>query len=159
MAIGYTLIMKDKKLTEAVLVKQIEELGYMSNNIEQLAKGIAIDLNDEVGFSAYLFDSRNYPYNAWETIFLEDDFIYERVLEFRLNKGYSNIEKRYLVILNIIFNLAEELKENAILISNGDTELCFFKEDSTIILNNESEIWNKKYFKDIISNKNTQYIN
>lgn len=159
MAIGYTLIMKDKKLTEAVLVKQIEELGYMSNNIEQLAKGIAIDLNDEVGFSAYLFDSRNYPYNAWETIFLEDDFIYERVLEFRLNKGYSNIEKRYLVILNIIFNLAEELKENAILISNGDTELCFFKEDSTIILNNESEIWNKKYFKDIISNKNTQYFN
>lgn len=158
MAIGYSLIMKDKKLTEGVLVKKIEELGYVNNSIEQLSKGIAVNLYDKVGFSAYLFDSGNYPYNTWETIFLEEDFIYERVLEFRLDKEYSDLEKRYLVILNIIFNLAEELKENAILISNGDTELAFFKEDSTIILNNESGIWNKKYFKDMLLNKNIQYL-
>lgn len=153
MAIEYTLLLKGEKLSEEVLIKKIESLGYSCNRIEQLAKGICINLNEEVGFSVFLFDSGDYPYNSWETNFLENDFISERTLAIRMVKEYYELEKRYNIMLKILFDIATELNEDAILVSNGDTELCFFRENEAILLNNESGIWSKDCFKDIILNR------
>lgn len=158
MAIEYTLLLKDKKLSEEILIKKIESLGYLCNEIEQLSKGICVNLNEEIGFSVFLFDSGNYPYNSWETIFLQGDFLSERILEFRMVKEYSAFEKQYTVMLKILFDLVTELNEEAILVSNGDTELCFFRENNPILLNNESGIWNKNCFRDIIVNKDVCYM-
>lgn len=159
MALEYTLLLKDKKLSEETLVKKIETVGYSCDKIEQLAKGICIDLNEEIGFSVFLFDSGSYPYNSWESIFLENDFISKRTLEFRMLKEYSKFEKRYNVMLKILFDLATELNEDAILVRNGDTELCFFRENKAVLLNNESGIWNRDCFRDIIMNRDVCYIN
>lgn len=159
MAIEYTLLLKDKKLTEETLVKKIETVGYSCDKIEQLAKGICIDLNEEIGFSVFLFDSGSYPYNSWESIFLENDFISKRTLEFRMLKEYFEFEKRYNVMLKILFDLATELNEDAILVSNGDTELCFFRENKAILLNNESGIWGRDCFRDIIVNRDVCFFN
>lgn len=106
----------------------------------------------------FLFDTEKYPYNSWETKFFEGDFISERTLQFRMVKEYSELEKRYNVMLKILFDLATELNEDAILVSNGDTELCFFRENKPILLNNESGIWNRDCFKDIIVNRDVCYI-
>lgn len=46
----------------------------------------------------------------------------------------------------------------AIFISNDDRELCLFKEDGEILLNNQSGIWNRSSFKDIILNKKISYL-
>ena len=158
MAIEYTLLLKNKKLSKENLVKKIETLGLSCSKIEQLVNGICINMNEEIGFSVYLFDAESYPYNSWETTFLAGDFILERILEFRMVKEYLEIEKRYNVMLKILFDLTTELSEEAILVSNGDTELCFFREDKPILLNNSSGIWSRDCFKDIIINRDVCYI-
>lgn len=158
MAIEYTLLLKDKKLSEETLVKKVESLGYLCNKIEQLSKGICVNLNEEIGFSVFLFDSGNYPNNSWETTFFEGDFISERILEFRMVKEYLDFEKRYNVMLKILFDLATELNEEAILVSNRDTELCYFRENKPILLNNESGIWSRNCFRDIIVNREVCYV-
>lgn len=56
-------------------------------------------------------------------------------------------------MLKILYDLAAELNEEAILISNGDTEMCFFRENKSILLNNESGIWSRDCLKDIIVNR------
>lgn len=106
----------------------------------------------------FLFDSGNYPYNIWETKFLENDFISKKTLEFRMAKDFCEYKKRYELILKIIFDLSLELNEEAILISNGDIELCFIKENREILLNNESGIWDNDCFRESIRNKNVSYI-
>ena len=158
MAIEYMLLLKDKKLSKEILVKKIESLGLSCSKTEQLTKGICINMNDEIGFSVFLFDVGNYPYNSWETIFFEEDFILERILEFRMDKEYLKFEKRYNVMLKILFDLATELNEEAILVSNGDTELCFFRENKPVLLNNESGIWSRDFFKDIIVSRDVSYM-
>ena len=158
MAIEYTLLLKSKKLSEDNLVKKIESLGISCSKIEYLTKGICINMNEEIGFSVYLFDAGNYPYNSWETTFFTGDFIFERTLEFRMVKEYLEFKKRYNIMLKILFDLATNLKEEAILVSNGDTELCFFREDKPVLLNNTWGIWSRDCFKDIITNRSICYI-
>lgn len=153
-AIEYTLLLKDKKISKEILIKKVESLGFSCSKIGQSAKGICIDMNDEIGFSIFLTDAGNYPYNSWETTFLKGDFIIQRTLEFRMAKEYLEIEKRYDVMLKILFDLSMELNEEAILVGNGDTELCFFRGNKPILLNNESGIWNRDPFKNIIQGLN-----
>ncbi len=111
MVIEYTLLLKDKKLSGETLVKKIESLGYLCYRIKQLSKGICVNLNEEIGFSVFLFDSGNYPYNSWKTIFSERNFMLERILEFRMVREYSEFEKRYNIMLKILFDLATELNK------------------------------------------------
>lgn len=77
--------------------------------------------------------------------------MFERTLEFRFDKFYEYWEKRYSIMLTIVFELILNMKEKAILISNIDTELCLFKENGEILLNNQNGIWNQIFFRDMIS--------
>lgn len=157
MAIGYSVLIKDKKLTKEILIKKFEEMGYTCDQIEDLPKGINIDLNAKLGYSVYLIDAGSYPYNGWQTNFTETEFVFERTLGFRFDKEYEDLEKRYKTMLSVIFDLILDMNEEAIFISNGDTELCMFEHDKKICLNNKSEIWNRNYFKDVIVGKNVSY--
>ena len=158
MAIEYTLLLKDKKLSEEVLIKNIKSMGYSCNKIEPISKGVCINLNEEIGLSIFLFDSWNYPYNSWETILPQGIFLSERVLECRMIKDYSALEQRYNFMLKLFFDLMSELNEDAILVSNGDTELCFFRRNRPVLLNNRSGIWNRNCFEDIIVNRDVCYL-
>lgn len=157
MAIEYTLLCKDRKLSIEILVKKIESLGLSCSKIEHQAKGRCIDLSEEIGFYLFLFDAGNYPYNSWETTFLTEDFTFERTLQFRMDKGYFDIEKRYGVMLRILFDLTEELNEEAILVWCGGEEMCFFREDKPVLLNNESGIWSRACFQDVIADRAVCY--
>ena len=64
-----------------------------------------------------------------------------------MDKEYLEFEKRYNVMLKILFDLTTKLNEEAILVSNGDTELCFFRENKSILLNNESGIWSRDFLR------------
>lgn len=157
LAIEYTLLCKDRKLSIEILVKKIESLGLSCSKIEHQAKGICIDLSEEIGFYLFLFDVGNYPYNSWETTFLTEDFTFERTLQFRMDKGYFDIEKRYGVMLRILFDLTEELNEEAILVWCGGEEMCLFREDKPVLLNNESGIWSRACFQDVIADRAVCY--
>ena len=157
MAIEYTLLCKDRKLSIEILVKKIESLGLSCSKIEHQAKGICIDLSEEIGFYLFLFDVGNYPYNSWETTFLTEDFTIERTLQFGKDKVYFDIEKRYGVMLRILFDLTEELNEEAILVWCGGEEMCFFREDKPVLLNNESGIWSRACFQDVIADRAVCY--
>ena len=157
MAIEYTLLCKDKKLSEEILVKKIESLGFSCNKTEQQANGICIDLHEEIGFYVFLFDAGKYPYNSWETTFFTGDFVFERILQFRIDKGYSDLEKRYDVMLRILFDLTAELNEEAILVWCGGEEIGFFRQNKPVLLNNESGIWSRDCFKDAIADRAVCY--
>lgn len=158
MAIGYTVLMEGKKLTDQILLRKFEELGYEYDSFEKLSKGISLSYINELGLIVSLIDSGDYPYNGWDTIFSKKEFIYERIIDFRLEKEYSDLEKRYSVLMKLVFELILELKEKAIFISNGDTELCYFGEESEIYLNNKNGIWDTAYFREIILEKNIKYL-
>ncbi len=51
MSIEYSVLIKEKKITEAILIKKLQLMGYSCNMIEKLSKGINIDLNEAIGFS------------------------------------------------------------------------------------------------------------
>lgn len=52
MAIEYTLLCKDRKLSREILVKKIKSMGFSCSKIEQGAEGICIDLSEEIGVGA-----------------------------------------------------------------------------------------------------------
>lgn len=158
MAVNYSVKIKSKKLNEEILIKAFEDVGFKSKNIEMLPKGICIDFFEELGFCVYLTDAGNYPYNSWITIFDKEEFVYERTLEFRFDKTYECLEKRYSIMLAVVFELMLNIGEKAIFISNDDKELCLFKGNGEILLNNQDEIWNHIYFKEIILDKNIDYL-
>lgn len=158
MAIEYTLLLKDKKLSEEILLKKIQLMGYSCNCVERLPNGgIAVLLYEQIGFAVFLFDSNGYPYNGWDSDFLKREFICERKLTFRWDKFYPDIELQYEVMLKIIFELMDELNEEALLLGSGSEEMCAFREDEATLLNNESGIWDRKYFKDIIADRTFIY--
>ena len=158
MAIEYTLLLKNKKLSKEILVKKIESLGFSCHEVELLEKGLCINLNEEIGFAVFLLDVGDYPYNSWETKFLTNDFILERTLGFRMDKEFVKFERQYNAMLKIMFELVSELNEEAILVGNGNIELCYFRENKPILLNNESGIWSRACFKDIIVNSDVCYM-
>lgn len=158
MAIGYSVLIKDKKLTEKILIKKLETMGYMCDFIEKLPKGIAINLNERLGVSIYLINARSYPFNSWCTSFYKEEYIFQQILEFRFIKDFNDWKKRYKGMLSIVFDLMLDLQEEALFISNEDNELCMFKEDGKIYLKNKSKIWDKNFFKDIIIDKKVEYI-
>lgn len=158
MAIGYSLKIKGSRLDDNILISKFADMNYTYTNITNLPKGVSIDFYRELGFTVSLTDAGNYPYNSWETGFQKEDFVFRKSLEFRFDKEYDDLVKRYNIMLKIIFDMVSELHEEAILISNGDTELCLFKETGEILLNNKSEIWNCNCFKDAIKGKNIEYL-
>lgn len=159
MAIEYTLLMKDKKLSDDILLKKIQSMGYSCNCVEQLKRGgVAISLYEQTGFAVFLYDSDSYPFNGWDSYFLKREFIWKRSLSFRWDKTYSDVEQQYKIMLKIIFELMEELNEEAVLLGSGSEELCVFREDEAILLNNESGIWGWKHFKDIIADRDFVYV-
>lgn len=151
MAISYTVKIKGKKLKEQIVTKAFEDLGFKSENIETLPKGVCIDFFSELGFYVYLTDASNFPYNSWITNFYEEEFIFDRTLQFRFDKEYKDIEQRYAVMLSVVFGLISNLGEEAIFISNDDTEICLFKENGEILLNKENEFWYSRIKSEILA--------
>ena len=85
--------------------------------------------------------------------FLEKGICINLNNEIGLTKDYFKFKECYSVMLRILFDLVIDLNEEAIFINNGDTELCIFRENRTILVNNENGIWESCCFKDIIEEK------
>lgn len=58
--------------------------------------------------------------------------MFERTLEFRFDKFYEYWEKRYSIMLTIVFELRLNLREEAIFINSIDDEICLFKGNGEI---------------------------
>ncbi len=157
MSIEYSVLIKEKKITEAILIKKLQLMGYSCNMIEKLSKGINIDLNEAIGFSVYLIDVDNYPYNSFDTIFEKEEFIFQQILGFRYIKEYDDLQTRYNTMLTLIFDIIIELQGEAIFIDSNDTEVCLFKGESKICLMNKSGIWDRNFFRNIIKDKEVIY--
>lgn len=155
MAIEYSLKI-EKKLSEPLLVRELESMGYKNIDVVELPKGIEISqFEKELGLTVYLTESSEYPYNAYDTQFLRNEFVYESTLSFRfINNSYNN--KSYEFVLSLVFNLMKNNNSNALFLSNGDNELCFFTK-SYIYLENSSHVWDKGYFAEIL--KGHRYCN
>ena len=161
MAIEYTLLLKDGKLTKEMLMRKIESMGYTCNHMEQLPKGIAIILYEQVGFEVFLLEyNQNDYYRVWDIGFLEREFTYEKSLSFRWDKFYPDVDQQYKVMLKLIFELMDELNEEALLLGSGSGEYCFFRENAPLLLNSEyeSSIWKWRHFKDMIADREVAYV-
>lgn len=161
MAIEYTLLLKDGKLTKEMLMGKIESMGYCCDHTEQLPKGIVINLHDQIGFEVFLSESNhNDSYRVWDIGFLEREFIYEKSLSFRWDKFYLDVDQQYKVMLKLIFELMDELNGEALLLGSVSQEYCFFRENAPLLLNAEyeSSIWKWRHFKDIITGREVAYV-
>ena len=103
---------------------------------------------NRLGLILHLTDSGRYPYNACEAQFLKNEFAYESILSFRFVSNLYNNEA-YEFMLSLVFNLMKNNNSNALFLSNGDNELCFFTKDC-VYLENSSHIWDKGCFAEIL---------
>ncbi|SMF90175.1 hypothetical protein SAMN05661091_4921 [Paenibacillus uliginis N3/975] len=155
MAIEYSLKLEEK-LSESGLLEQLKSMGYTDNDVIELPKGIKMSqFRSTLGLNLYLTESGEYPYNAYETQFLRNEFVYESTLSFRfVNNLYNN--ETYEFVLSLVFNLMKNNNSNALFLSNGDNELCFFTKDC-IYSENSSHVWDKGCFAEIL--KGYKYCN
>jgi len=148
--------MASDMLTKEMLEKEFSALGYICKNFIKLDKGIILnEFQEALGFTVHLTESGDYPYDSWDTIFLDHEFLFKKSLSFRFDKSFDNVEISYKVMLTVIFNLQRKLKTNALFLGCNSNELCFFTKRSFSYLNNENVIWCNSYFRDIISD--TEY--
>ncbi|WNS43307.1 SitI3 family protein [Paenibacillus sp. MMS20-IR301] len=155
MAIEYSLKV-EKKISEELLIQELESIGYANIQIVRLTKGIEINQFEKTfGLNLCLTDSSDYPYNAMDTQFLRNEFVYETTLSFRfINNIYNN--ESYKFMLSLVFNLLRNHNLNALLLSNGDNELCFFAKEN-IYLENSSYIWDNGCFAEVLKGRSYYY--
>lgn len=155
MAIEYSLKV-EKKISEDLLMQELESMGYANIQIVRITKGIEINqFKKKFGLNLYLTESSDYPYNAVDTQFLRNEFVYETTLSFRfINNIYNN--ESYEFMLSLVFNLLRNNNSNALFSSNGDNELCFFAKKD-IYLENSSYVWDNGCFAEVLKGRSYYY--
>ncbi|MDL1162938.1 hypothetical protein PAEVO_52780 [Paenibacillus sp. GM2FR] len=148
MAIEYSLRI-GKMMPESLLIQELESMGYKNIDVVELSRGIEIrSFEETLGLTLYLTESGAYPYNAYDTQFLQNEFVYESALSFRfINNLHSN--KSFEFMLALVFNLMKNHSADALFLSNGDNELCFFSKGS-VYLENSSHVWDTGCFAEIL---------
>ncbi|PYE41859.1 hypothetical protein HUB98_07210 [Paenibacillus barcinonensis] len=91
MAIEYSL-KTEQKISGSYLLQELKSMGYKNIDAIGFTKGIRINQFEEsLGLSVYLTESGEYPYNAYDTQFLSNEFLYESTLSIRfINNVYNN---------------------------------------------------------------------
>lgn len=160
MAAEYQLLMRDKRLTEEMLVKKINMLGYSCDEIEQLPRGIGIGLYEEAGFMVYLSDKAEHPFNGQEAQgeLVDREFTAQKSLDFRMDGSYPDFDKPYFDMFRIVFDLTGELNEEALFISNYNSELFLFRTDKTILVNRNNESWFRKNVLGFVGDRTVLYV-
>ena len=149
MSIGYTLFMKDRRLTKEILLSKLSEMGWFHTSIDVLPKGgIRLSFEKQVGAYIYLFHTER-ENKVYEMQFLNEMMLYSNVLDFELVKDYPNecYEDRHKNIFKIIFELMYGLREQALLVHYSSFEMCFFSEEQMVIINKECALWNEGFLK------------
>ncbi|WP_127533292.1 SitI3 family protein [Paenibacillus kobensis] len=155
MAIEYSLKV-DKEISRTFLLRELELMaGYGKITAMELPNGIRIsDFEQEFGLTILLMEAGDYPYNAYDTQFIKDEFVYANTLTFRfINNAYK--DETFEVVLALVFKLMRNTNSNALFLSNNDNELCFFTKDG-IYIENSSHVWDKGWFAEAL--KENKYI-
>ncbi|PZT52302.1 hypothetical protein DN757_28095 [Paenibacillus silvae] len=148
LAIEYSL-KTEQRISESCLLQELESMGYKNIDAIGFPKGIRISQFEEsLGLSVYLTESGEYPYNAYDTQFLSNEFLYESTLSIRfINNVYNNESIKF--VLSLVFNLMKNNDSNALFLSNGDNELSFFTK-GYVILDNSSHVWDSGCYTEIL---------
>lgn len=80
------------------------------------------------------------PYNIWECSSFGMDFRFDATICFELGKNpdYSQLQKEF--VLEYVFETMKELKREGLFLYCMDTELCYFKSDGSVQINDENDI-------------------
>lgn len=154
MAITYSLIFEGKALTIQMIFDALRDSGYPCNKSNKHDSCIEIDcFIKKLGYTLYLTESGKPPYDAYDFKFLSKEFKYGKQLDFRFLNNFDDYDIRFQTMLSIVFSLISKIRENVLLVINGDTLLGFFSKDSKIYINNKYGTWDNKYFSEMIQNK------
>lgn len=76
-------------------------------------------------------------YNSWCSCLAGEDFHYDATVSFRLGKNpdYSEEQKRF--VLDFVFDIMKETRQEVLFLYCGDRELCFFKSDGSVQIDDE----------------------
>lgn len=74
----------------------------------------------------------NQEKNIWQSQVYNVDFLYDETIIFRLGKDCENWEKQMDFIVNYVFNVMTEKNREGIFVYNSDNEICYFKADDSI---------------------------
>ena len=146
-------------MTQEVFLKELDDLGYSCNDIISLEKGIQIaDSYDSHGFFIFLMNASDYPYNIYESIFLEREFVYKKRITFRINTDFEDFDACDKSMLNIVFTVMHKISKFAIFIEDTGPEYAYLV-DNDIYLNNETGIWDWRSFKDFVTGRQYKIVN
>ncbi len=87
----------------------------------------------------YFLESRQ-PYNVWECSAFDMHFKYDATIFFELGKNPDYWEMQEEFVLEYVFKTMKELKREGLFLYCMDTELCYFRADGSIQINDENGI-------------------
>lgn len=107
-----------------------------------------INYNVEDDTSVYLCDWEMWvyfcearpPYNVWECSAFDIEFTYDATISFRLGKNpdYWQIQNEF--VLEYVFETMKAFKREGLFLYCMDTELCYFRADGSVQMNDENGI-------------------
>jgi hypothetical protein len=155
LATDCSLKCEDIVLTEEALIKKLNKIGVICNEVIRLKKGIKIDETfSKYGFSISLIDTSDDPF-GYESKFLSSDFEYNQSLNFRLDNEWDSIEATKNILM-VVFEIIDSTDSNLLFLHN-DNE-CLYKIDGILRINNEEGFWHREEYRTLIQNQNFQEI-
>ncbi|TYQ18271.1 UNVERIFIED_CONTAM: hypothetical protein Cloal_0693 [Acetivibrio alkalicellulosi] len=135
MSIHFSLKIKDIIINEKMLVAEINNLG-VSLDLNCNSEENIIDFTstyDIYGFDITFVKNEEPPFNEYETVFLQNEFVYNQSIIFGINKegDFRNI---YSKMLELIFNLISKGNTTAILTSTVHNDVCYFENGKKIYI-------------------------
>lgn len=152
MSIEYSLKIKESKLKIDDIKKLFEKYNINKNNNYSM-----VSTFETLGFGICLMDERKFPYNVWDSNILNDEFEYNQVLMFSVNDDFYDFEIMYNNMYKIIFGIVKDINKESLFVSTE--EICYFENNSNVIINNNEYVWENKENKKLLSDWNVKFIN
>lgn len=135
MSIHFSLNIKDNSINEKMLITEINNIG-VPLDFKYNTKEDIIDFNstyDIYGFDITFVKQKGPPFNKEETVFLENNFVYNQSILFGINKegDFRNI---YSKMLELIFNLMTKVNTDALLTSTVHNDVCYFENGKNVYI-------------------------
>lgn len=155
MSIEYSLKIKEHKLTIDNIETIMKELFNKDDNTTKSNCSMTSTF-EKLGFKMDLMDARKFPYNIWDSNILNEEFEYSQVLIFSINKQFYDFEILYNNLYKIVFTLVKKINLESLFVSSE--EICYFKNNSDVIINKNEYIWENQDNKKLLNDWNVQFV-
>lgn len=153
MSIEYSLKIKNNIVNDSRLLSEISKLGTFTNYSISEDSYDLDESYETIGFAITCTKKLNEKL-GYETIFLNNNiFYYNQILSCEFNKDFDRTIS-YKTALKFMFDIMKGVNTEALITNSFFEEICFFKNNQEVIINNALNIWEYTGFQEVLQKWN-----